>query len=68
MKIIKNVLIQEANILTRNLHLYKPKTLKKIDKIINEKGCYGNFGIYSQLDISDTLQLDQIAFSCIIFI
>jgi len=65
MKILKNILIQEANILTRNFHRYKPKTLKKIAKIINEKGCYGNFGIVSQLDIFDTLQLDQIAFSCV---
>ena len=68
MKILKNIIIQKSNTLTSNFHRYKPKTLKKIAKIINEKGCYGNFGIYSQLDISDTLQLDQIAFSCIIFI
>jgi len=65
MKILKNILIQEADVLTSNLHRYKPKTLKKISKIINEKGCYGNFGISSQLDISDNLQLDQIAFSCV---
>lgn len=65
MKILKDILIQESNILTRNFHRYKPKTLKKIAKIINEKGCYGNFGIASQLDIFDILQLDQIAFSCI---
>lgn len=33
--------------------------------LVNEKGCCGNFRIASQLDISNTLQLDQIAFSCI---
>ena len=65
MKILKNILIQEADILTKNNHRYKLKTLKKIAKNINDKGCYGNFGTVQQLDICENLQLDQIAFSCI---
>lgn len=66
MKILKNILIQEANVLTRNLHRYKQKTLKKIAKKINNDYCYGHFEIYPKLDVVGlgTLQIDQIAFYC----